>query len=132
MQGLAFWLGYEHERFRHHPLTEGAIIGEFARLLESQNGVRTHLEKQYKELVRKEHVRGGERTDVVFTLNAPSNQSSNAAGKSIDAFAFPDGVIEVKRASASMSDIVKDIERLANLHRCTAPESAPNTFLLLT
>jgi hypothetical protein len=33
MQGLAFWIGYQHHLFSKHDLLEGAVVAEFYRLL---------------------------------------------------------------------------------------------------
>lgn len=42
LQGLTYWIGYKKQLYPHHPLSEGAIVGE------SQNLIYSRLEKAQK------------------------------------------------------------------------------------
>ena len=33
LQGITFWIGWNHTKFRYWPLTEGAIVAELQRLI---------------------------------------------------------------------------------------------------
>ena len=36
LQGITYWMGWNHTKFRHWPLTEGAIVAELQRLIDSK------------------------------------------------------------------------------------------------
>jgi hypothetical protein len=110
LQALAYWIGYQHERYRHHPLSEGAIVDEFARLLSEKLGRDRGL------VVCREHSIGAvsgnrgddaKRFDVV--VGSPSGNKANLVAE-------PAYCIEVKRASKAYES---DLERL----RIAASES---------
>lgn len=47
LQGLAFWLGYRKQLFRHHDLPEGALVAELYTLLYAHIGQDEILECEY-------------------------------------------------------------------------------------
>ena len=53
LQALAFWVGYQHQLYRHHVLPEGAIVAELARILDGKfnNDTQVHCERMYRELI---------------------------------------------------------------------------------
>jgi len=98
LQGLAFWVGYKSELY-HYPLTEGAIVGEAAALLNGQ------LDREYKLMCERMYKRmncyllGNGRADLVIEKEDQI-----------------DSVIEVKRGKESDERIRKDFRRLATYH----------------
>ncbi len=52
LQALAFWIGYQDERYRHHDLPEGAIVAELTRLIYGnvENGLSVKCEVLYSDL----------------------------------------------------------------------------------
>jgi hypothetical protein len=100
LQALSFWIGYKKELYRHHLLSEGAIVSELAFLISSKlkNGEILKCEKQYKQIVKK--VNNQSRADILI-----ENQGE------------PFVVIEVKRADTGQKLIEADLEKLANLKK---------------
>jgi hypothetical protein len=110
LQGSAFWVGYKSQ-LHHYPLTEGAIIGEAAALLNGK------LDSDYSlecELMYRD-------------LNVPI-ESQIRADLIIKQGDRIDSVIEVKRAKTANKKVTDDFKRLAECHK-----KNPNTrcFLLL-
>lgn len=105
LQGLAFWVGYKSELY-HYPLTEGAIVGEAAAIL---NG---RLDREYKlkcELMYKDLDRmSGDLYGSLF--------NQQRADLVIENDNLIDTVIEVKRSKASNVKIKDDFKRLAKYH----------------
>jgi hypothetical protein len=92
LQGLAYWIGYRRQLYRHHDLPEAAIVSEFVTLILAHRRVLEGVvcEKSYKSLgVTQDKTRA----DIVIMEDDK-----------------PRAVIEVKRYG---SDISKDIERLS-------------------
>ena len=110
LQGSAFWVGYKSQLY-HYPLTEGAIVGEAAALLNSKldSDYTLECEVMYKDLGLKDV--GQTRADLVI--------------KNVGEI---DSVIEVKRAKAPNKKVTKDFERLAKFHKAN-PSS--RCYLLL-
>lgn len=94
LQGLAYWMGYKRTLYRHHLLTEGAIVAEAVSLIHSnlKDSERVECEVGYPKL-------------------------GSQAGKTLaDIVVFsgdqPTCVIEVKRGKASNSLIAADLQKL--------------------
>jgi hypothetical protein len=47
LQGLAFWLGYRKQLFRHHDLPEGALVAELSTIMYAHIGQDEILECEY-------------------------------------------------------------------------------------
>lgn len=110
LQGAAFWIGYKSQLY-HYPLTEGAIVGEAASLLNSKlkNGYILECEQMYKDLNVPDP--GQTRADLVI------KESERI-----------DTVIEVKRAKSPNKKVSEDFKRLAMCHKAN-PDS--RCFLLI-
>ena len=69
LQGLAYWIGYKKELYRHHLLNEGAIVSEITTLMSSSMNAnqRVGCEVQYSDISKK--INGSERADIVGYLN---------------------------------------------------------------
>lgn len=113
-QGLAFWVGYNHSKYPHHPLTEGAIAAEARNLIMANLSQPKYLmaEVYYTRLWR---VKRSSRIDdqtradlVVIKSKLPSFSGVSCIGKSVDA------VIEIKRWGVSTKLIEEDLKRLSN------------------
>jgi len=102
LQALAFWVGYQHQVYRHHDLPEGAIVAELARLIDGKikNGTHIHLEKMYRELDENGEWKIKERVDIALIKD-----------KHVLA------MIEVKKASFSRKIIEKDIAALSEFKK---------------
>lgn len=110
LQGTAFWVGYKSQLY-HYPLTEGAIVGEAAALLNSSldSNYILDCEVMYKDLGLKDSSQT--RADLVIRKNGGA-----------------DSVIEVKRAKSTNKKVTEDFIRLARFHKDN-PDS--RCFLLL-
>lgn len=100
MQGLVFWIGHRRAIFRGYLLLEAAIVAEtcnliYANLADDQSLL---CEQHYLELAHNCGLESGCRADLVV-----ANQDNAEA------------VIEVKRGSATMGEIMGDLKRLAAL-----------------
>jgi len=110
LTGLAFWVGYKRQYYRHYPLSEGAIVAESLSLLNAKISSQKLLpEVQYKNLCPVDNSNNFnlERADIVIT-NTKSKKNEDLSGDI-------DCVIEVKRYSAGEILIERDLERLAKL-----------------
>jgi hypothetical protein len=92
LQGLAYWIGYRRQLYRHHDLPEAAIVSEFVTLILAHRSEteRVECEKSYASLGAS---RDKTRADIVIMKEDK-----------------PLAVIEVKRYGG---DIFKDMERLS-------------------
>ena len=99
LQGSAFWVGYKSQLY-HYPLTEGAIVGEAAALLNSKldSDYTLECEVMYKDLGLKDS--GQTRADLVIKNDGEI-----------------DSIIEVKRAKVDKEKVKEDLVRLANYHK---------------
>lgn len=105
LQSLAFWVGYQHQVYRHHRLPEGAIVAELIRLIDGNlvGGLQTHCEKMYRKCVKHGEWNNNERVDIAI-VNGSELQRVNA-------------MIEVKRASSLTKEIEKDLVALAKFKK---------------
>ena len=130
LQGLAFWIGHRRTLYRHHPLSEGALVAEACNLIcpSPESGKLLLCEEQYSRLMPN----GGwpaelgprARADLIFLAGI----SSREAKVSASLLRFAREVIEVKRGSASSREVQEDLRRLATLK---AANSSVRAFLLL-
>jgi hypothetical protein len=100
LQALSFWIGYKKELYRHHLLSEGAIVAELAFLINSKlkkNEI-VKCEEHYKKIVKQ--INNQSRADILIEKE---NQ--------------PFIVIEVKRNNSSKKLIDFDLKKLANLKK---------------
>lgn len=97
-QALAYWLGYMKQLYRHHPLKEGAIIGEAAHLLNANidNNEYLKCEFTYKMLGMKRT--GNQKLDLLISEGKKALYA-----------------IEVKRKESPKKRIDEDFKRLAKL-----------------
>ena len=115
LQGLAFWIGHRHALYRHHPLSEGALVAEACNLIHANldSGERLHCEVQYSDLVPTgtwpPELGPRSRADLVIVREAPAPAAHRSLVDQVVA------VIEVKRAAAPRSQIDYDLKRLAIL-----------------
>jgi len=100
LQGLAYWIGYKQQLYRHYPIREGEIVGELLSLSSSRFDSKYMVEAEvmYKSLC-KGWGKKTERADIVITDVKTSEKY----------------VIEVKRKEADNRDVAGDFYRLANL-----------------
>lgn len=123
LQGITFWIGHRRAMYRHHELTEGAIVAELANLISHRlvggNSQKAHLycEVLYRNVLTKKEAKesseswGANRLDLMVA----SEFVPRAEVKTHDFSTSVTQVIEVKRASGPQSKINEDLRRLANL-----------------
>jgi len=108
LQGLAFWIGHRRALYSGSPLGESALVAELCNL------IHTHLPKtkqlrcevQYADLKAKAKWLGPlARLDLLVSEHADDPKASPV----------PIAALEVKRAGAAKSLIVRDLKRLAAL-----------------
>ena len=110
MQALAYWHGYQSERYPFLELREIAIAHELAALLSATraNKLRVELEKPYKELpLKKSDVERG--VNKRF-LDLYMEIVDSLGDKQIHC-------VEIKRLKTLNQSIDKDIDKLANLKK---------------
>lgn len=116
-QGLAFWVGYNHSKYPHHPLSEGAIAAEARNLIMANLSPPKYLmaEVYYTRLwrvKRSSRIADQTRADLVVVKSKhPSFSGVSCIGKNVDA------VLEIKRWGVSAKLIEEDINRLYNALR---------------
>lgn len=100
LQGLAYWIGYKQQLYRHYPIREGEIVGELLSLSSSRfdSYYMVEAEVMYKSLC-KGWGKTTERADIVITDVKTSEKY----------------VIEVKRKEADIKDVLEDFYRLGKL-----------------
>jgi len=113
LEGLAYWLGYNHELFHQYPLSEGAITAEVLRLISRklEGPERVDCEVMIKNIIGNGLGFNQERVDIVI-----KNEGIIIAA------------IEVKRYQATRAMIDSDLHRLSEIKRNTPDISC---FLLL-
>jgi len=133
MQGLAFWVGYQHLLLRDHELLEGSITSELYRLMAHYTdcNILIEPEKLYTALGVPSIDAGNSRADLVVSgypnevelkLARKTNKNKMLAAN----FYY---VVEVKRALAPNFKITADIARL---HKCLkAMPGGTRAFLLI-
>ncbi len=131
LQGLAYWIGYRRCYYRSYPLLEGAITAELCELLSAKLDPGQHgklfCEVPYSNLTQDHTTKSepdGMRLDLLIAKDPGKVKDS---GKH-NFFSSASIAIEVKRGSASTSEIVKDVSRLATLNHLR-PDI--RTFLLI-
>lgn len=130
LQGLAFWIGHRHSLFNGYPLTEGALVAEACNLIQANLPHYFILlpECMYRNLIplntQIEGVTGQSRADLVLCDSVA--RSIGREGNVSGSVRF---VIEVKRASASNSEINSDLLRLHNF--LSATQNGARAFLFI-
>jgi hypothetical protein len=127
LKGAAFWIGHRRELYRHHPLSEGAIVGELCNLIASEldENKRLDCEVGYRNLLKdsdceSELAQSMSRADLVVS-ERPVEENSY--------FNPCHSIIEVKRAQSSRKRIDVDLERLAEANEFSS--SRVRTFLVV-
>jgi hypothetical protein len=97
LQGLAFWLGYRKQLFRHHDLPEGALVAELSSIMYGHIGQDEKLECEfpYSDLIADPDL---SRVDIALLRDD-----------------IPHTFIEVKRGKAATRLIEDDIQKLARV-----------------
>ena len=129
LQSLAFWMAYRETRYRHHPLTEGAIVHELSELLHSLIKVgdsdKNYLyrEIRYANICKASQETSRNRADILIATEALGVNKARSHDFSRSAKC----VVEVKRWPSLTNDIKSDIKRLAKV----ASHSKVRTFLII-
>lgn len=116
LQGLAYWIGWTHERYPFWPLSEGSMVAEtraaIAARLDSSQAVIAEVATRYllsADSAVAADIRKG-RVDLVIVRHrkgkiAKKSQIGRAATT----------LIEIKRGKASLGELKKDLVRLAQI-----------------
>ncbi len=111
IQGLTFWVGYQHAFYSYYPLVEGALVAELRKLIQAQLPQEKCIlpERMYKDLLPPNaHSRSTTRVDlVVADTSAMGAPQGNIAR-------YADYVIEVKRAGATLEKRNSDLRRVCS------------------
>lgn len=101
-QALAFWIGYQHQRYRHYYLPEAALGTELTALINAEipHSLIVHREPLYRDIGKRGKWMRGIRADIAVT--------GDSGSQDID----PITVIEVKRAD-NINEIHMDLVRLS-------------------
>jgi hypothetical protein len=119
LQGIAYWIGWNHTRYPHWSLTEGALVGELQRLIAGNilSNQMLCAEVDVKDLcsLHPGELDGSDqfgtgRVDMVIV-----RKGKNKSEKIFDVHKNALAVIEVKRSENSWTEIKNDIDRLAFL-----------------
>lgn len=115
-QALTFWIGYQHQRYRHHYLPEGAIVAELGALIygETSDDFIIHREILYKNISRAGKWMRDIRADIAVTEIASDHDQINT-------------IVEVKRAD-NIDEIHMDLVRLSYFK---SDNPSDRTFLLV-
>jgi len=97
LQGLAYWMGYRKELYRHHPLPEGALVAELSSIMYGRLSENERLECEYAY------------------ANAIQSDDSTRVDIAILGDGFPHTFIEVKRGTAGKRLIEQDLLKLAKV-----------------
>lgn len=110
MQALAYWQGYQSERYPFLELREIAVAHELAALLSATraNKLRVQLEKPYKELPLKKH--NPEDGINRRFLDLYIEMVDSSGDKQIHC-------VEIKRLKTQNQSIEKDIDKLSSLKK---------------
>lgn len=112
LQGITYWIGHRRCLYPHYPLAEGAIVAEVCNLIHANLPDRLSLkcEVMYATLFHRDEkptaLTERARADLVVF------EKINEVGEEIPKF-----IIEVKRASASKSQIDGDLRRLSAVQK---------------
>lgn len=113
LQGVTYWMGHRRCLYRDYPLSEGALVAEVCNLIYANlpGDLQLFCEVQYSDFVERtpmpKILRGKIRVDLLV-----ADKSEGSQGDTVPKF-----IIEVKRASASKSQINADLSRLATARR---------------
>lgn len=114
LHGLSYWIGHRRAYFGDYPLLEGAITAEMCNLINSKidhsNDGHLYCEVMYR------HITGVIEPDqrrVDLLIAKTEKFLPNVEGRDLQDTL--DMVIEVKRGSASKTEITKDLQRLAHI-----------------
>lgn len=101
-QALVYWMGYQHQRYRHYLLPEGAIVAELAALINAEISTEqiVHREIMYKNIAKRGRWMREIRADLAVT------------GTTAFLHDYPRIIIELKRAD-NIDEINLDLIRLA-------------------
>lgn len=111
LQGVAFWIGHRQSLYSDYPLSESAMVTEVCNLIHANlpKDYSLRCEVQYSDFV------DGDTDGTILTERARVDlvveEKMNAGAPTPS----PSFVIEVKRASAPVSQIYKDLQRLATV-----------------
>lgn len=115
LQAITYWIGWNHTKYRHWDLTEGAIVAELQRLIASEldSDEALYAETYADTLINlnpfPEDVKRKEHYDLVI---AKKHEGSRPDKNELHEFVT--AVIEVKR-NKSWNKIEEDIQKLARL-----------------
>ena len=98
--GICHWMGYRHQLYPHHQLTEGALVGELAGLLSAHlhTDLKVVLEQPYDTLVRTTSNAHPGRPKAVDIVIGPRCSISRINNRQVVA---PTVAIEVKRSKVN-------------------------------
>lgn len=117
LMGICHWMGYRHQLYPHHPLTEGALVGELAGLLSAHlhTDLAVVLEQPYSTFsgALTAPVRGRPpAADIVIGARSSITQVGDRR------LVSPNVVIEVKRSQHN--DWPADLKKLSTVWSPTA------------
>jgi hypothetical protein len=108
-QGLAFWLGYQEERSRRHPICEIAIVTELFALLDAKLALkqfRAHCETIWSELLRNKQLNDSKKMlRVAITISEDQHMR----------FAIEIKNINGQVTQAASASWIKDLKKLCEL-----------------
>ena len=119
LQGITYWIGWNHTKFRHWPLTEGAIVAELQRLIDAslESNEALFPEVNAHNLVQLDPFPAdikGCRYDMVVAKRKQQKKERWLRPATDELSQYATAVIEVKRNPA-FQELKKDIRKLANL-----------------
>lgn len=128
LKGIGFWVGHRRELYRHHPLAEGALVGELCNLIATELGRDQQLDCEigYRHLLKSPRNESDleqsmSRADLVIFDRPVEGEE--------DYFDQCKSIIEVKRVQSAKKRIDKDLKRLAEAQKFSRDET--RTFLVL-
>ena len=121
LQGITFWIGWNHTKFRYWPLTEGAIVAELQRLINAnlETDEALFCEVGANNLVNADPLAeeiNGCRYDMVVATKTEQGNHRWVRPATDDLTQCATAVIEVKR-NCAFGEVKKDIS--------SAPAQAP-------
>ena len=121
LQSLAFWVAYQHQVYRHHPLPEGAIVAELTRLVDAELASERSLvrEVMYREIASQAGAGWGDgsRCDMAVLRTGADDEPGEF-----------EAAIEVKRSWAAESVLDED---LIALHQLRQANPGIRAFLVI-
>jgi hypothetical protein len=115
MQGLAFWIGYQHRLFPDHDLVEGAVVSELYRLLARHSTSDNWVipECAYSRFSKFKATDEETRADILVALRGDNSHTDVFQEK--NKVTGVEYVLEIKRSNAPVATLKSDIRRL---HEC--------------